>query len=64
MSTENEMPVAVAKALLDYKRLLSEEKWAAFKAAYHRARSSYSPEMALQVAERAIMKSVSNRPPA
>lgn len=65
MTTDQDaMPAEVAQALLAYKKSLPADKWTALKAAFFRARGSYSATMALQVAEKAIFKGHSSRPPA
>ncbi len=57
------MPVEVAKALLAHKRTLSESQWLALKAAYRRARGSFSAVIALRIAEEAVFKKPSQRLP-
>lgn len=64
MSVEDQMPVDVAKALLAHKRQLSEPQWHALKAAYRRARGSFSAVIALRIAEEAVFRrKPSQRPP-
>lgn len=63
MTVEDQMPVEVAKALLAHKRKLSEPQWLALKTAYRRARGSFSAAIALRIAEEAIFRKPSQRPP-
>lgn len=63
MTVEEGMPAEVAKALLTHKRTLSEAQWQALKTAYRRARGSFSADIALRIAEDAVFKKPSQRPP-
>lgn len=62
MSVEDRMPIEVARALLAYKRGLSEPQWLALKTAYRRARGSFAATIALRIAEDAVFKKPSTRP--
>jgi hypothetical protein len=62
MSVEDQMPIEVARALLTYKRGLSEPQWLALKTAYRRARGSFAAPIALRIAEDAVFKKPSTRP--
>lgn len=54
--SEPHMPVEVARTLLSLQRTLSLQDWQALKAAYHRARQSYAPVLALDIAQEAFLQ--------